>query len=205
MSDRALPEGVKRYEPVLRTIPRDLHLPRTAAEMEQRPDGRYFAAADLPKIEAHLATRLLSDEAVERLAERYYGRMPFDQSHRDEEQEASAAMRKARKLAREDLAAISTVIGGEARKRDKWCRECGLRLTPTTPPSVHTGHVHNPIDHWVLDAAATVWAVAKVIADGGDQSGIEALRPRLSALGITEQAMNMFLRQNPPEEAPDAS
>jgi hypothetical protein len=93
----------------------------------------------------------------------------------------------------------------EGEEQPKWCRECGLKLMPNTPPSVHTGHIHKPIDAWIMDAAATVWAVAKTIADAqhlGDDSGLAALRPRLAVLGITERALEMHLRLSTTPEHP---
>lgn len=53
MSDRALPEGVERFNPCLRTgVYRSL--------MEVQDDGEYFKVSDLPKLEAHVRKLLLA-------------------------------------------------------------------------------------------------------------------------------------------------
>jgi hypothetical protein len=62
----------------------------------------------------------ISPDAVEVLAGRYYGRMAFDQSHHNEEAEATAAMNSARKQARFDLEGVFPALReqflGEVRK-----------------------------------------------------------------------------------------
>jgi hypothetical protein len=80
------------------------------ADVHKALDALLDAVARKARPTSDLAERLLGDEVVERLAERYYGRMPFDESHRDEEREATVAMKKALKLAREDITAIQAVL-----------------------------------------------------------------------------------------------
>jgi hypothetical protein len=102
VSDRALPEGVERFD-VAGMYGRVLR---------NMQNGRWIRYSDLPKIEAHLATRLLSDEVVE--AALTAGREAAAHGVFNEGSEQTIGELQERVIRRALQAAISAVIGKEA-------------------------------------------------------------------------------------------
>jgi hypothetical protein len=92
---------------------------------------------------------------------------------------------------------------GDSGNEEKWCGECGLQLTPTTPPSVWTGHIHKPVAAEVMEAAWSLYAVVEATKlDNGESEQLtaatEALDRKLKDAGITEMAVHMYGRLTAP-------